>query len=208
MKSITMSALFALSLLLSFQPVNASHSNPGPGPGTNTSRVIGAYGAICNCCGDAASSSYQNIPNIGSALQLQATQYGVASATVEGLNTHNTMMWGGIQFSVTGNVSNLEVVVTYTAPGASSSVTKVMSLANGGIQSKGQGNYFVGTQNLNGSTQIPPGSRIDVVDFELVGTGGSQLTSDIFHLFLVGYGGVGYNLTEPAALCDNTNCAG
>ncbi len=206
MKVKTLVAMAALSLLIGVQSAEARGSRPGDGnPGSNSSRKLGTFVANCNTAGDAASASYQNVPNFGPSVQLQATQFGFASATVEGLDTSLVTMLGGIQFSVNGPVNNLTVYINFTTPAASSPTPFQFTVANGGIQKATAPNlYFIGTQNRNGTTQLPAGSKINRLDFQLQGTGGNQITDRISGVSFTGFGGVGYNLADPAAFCNTS----
>ncbi len=205
MKFKIVSAIAALTLLVSAHAADARNPGINPGnPGNNFPRKLGGYEANCNSMGDSASSSFQNVPNSGPAVQLLVNQFGYASTTVEGLNTSNVTMLGGIQFFVTGPIGNFDAVLSYTAPGGGAVITKVFTVGNGIVKASQANLYFIPTNLNSNGNQIPPGARITALEFELQGSGGGQITNRISGVSFTGYGGVGYNTTEPAAFCNNS----
>lgn len=199
----TLSAVAAVALLVGVQSVEARGSRPGGGGGGSTflgPRNFANFSTTCKAQGDTASASFVNVPGIGQTVQLQTTGTGVASASVKGLNTSTVTMLGGIQFYSDVPANNLSVHINFTIPGGTV-VPFDYNLAQGSLQKAAQPNlYFIGTNNANGNIQLQPGSRINEVTFNLIGTG-TPITERIYGLSFVGFGGVGYDLTSPAAYC-------
>lgn len=200
------SALAALTLLLTVQTADARGSGGGVShgpPPVASLRNLGDFNAVCNSIGDAADSSFQSNPNFGPTVQLRATNFGFASTDIDGLESQAVGMYGSFQFFVSGPANNLGVLINFTTPGASSSTTRFFTLANGGIRPSTTSNlYFIGTNNANGSTQIQAGSRINAVQFQLQGSGGSRITDILYNVSFTGYGGCGV-LADPAAFCSS-----
>ncbi len=210
MKFKTLSAIAAVSLLIGgIQSAEARNSGKpggnGGGPAPLSQRNFGFLATRCTQGGDQASSSFQNVPGLGQTVQLQATNFGIASTSVESLNNSVVTMLGAIQFYSDVPANNLQVHINFTIPGGTV-VPFDYNLAQGSLQKAAAPNlYFIGTNNANGNIQLQPGSRINEVTFNLIGTGGSQITERIYGLSFTGFGGVGYDLTTPASFCGGGN---
>lgn len=212
MKFKTLSAIAAVALLVGgFQSAEARNSGkPGGGGSTptppNTSqRLFGYLSTQCNNVGDQASASFQNVNGIGQTVQLQVTNKGVASTSVEGLNNSNVTMLGAIQFYSDVPADKLQVHIVFTIVGGTV-VPFDFNLAQGSLQKASAPNlYFIGVNNAAGKLQIQPGSRLNEVTFNLIGTGGGQTTERIYGLSFTGFGGVGYDLTTPSSSCNTAD---
>ncbi len=210
MKFKTLSAIAAVTLLIGgFQsaearnPVKGGGGGGGGTPSPSFPRNLGLFATQCNNLGDSADVSFQNISGIGQTVQLRATNFGVASTSVENLNTTVVTMLGGIQFYSDVPANNLSVHINFTIPGGTV-VPYDFNLAQGSLQKAAAPNlYFIGTNNAYGNLQIQPGSRINEVTFNLIGTGGSQITERIYGVSFTGYGGVGFDLSTPSSFCSN-----
>ncbi|MBI2809213.1 MAG: hypothetical protein HYX67_00055 [Candidatus Melainabacteria bacterium] len=207
MKFKTLSAIAAVTLLIgglqSAEAKNPGKGGVGPGPAPASQRNFGYLSTTCSQPGDQASASFQNVPGIGQTVQLQATNFGIASTSVESLKNSLVTMLGSIQFYSDVPANNLQVHINFTIPGGTV-VPFDYNLAQGSLQKAAAPNlYFIGTNNANGNIQLQPGSRINEVTFNLIGTGGSQITERIYGLSFTGFGGVGYDLTTPASFCSN-----
>jgi hypothetical protein len=139
---------------------------------------------------------------------LQATGNGVASTSVEGLNTSvpPVTMLGAIQFYSDIPANQLSVHINFTIPGGTV-VPYDYNLAQGSLQKASTPNlYFIGVNNASGRVQLQAGSRINQVTFNLKGDGtNNQITEHIYGVSFVGFGGVGYDLSSPAAFCGGAN---
>ncbi len=209
MKFKTLSAIAAVALLVGgFQSAEARNPSKGGGGGgtptpPNTSqRLFGYLSTQCNNVGDQASASFQNVSGIGQTVQLQVTNRGIASTSVESLNNSVVTMLGAIQFYSDVPADNLQVHINFTIPGGTV-VPFDYNLAQGSLRKAAAPNlYFIGTNNANGNIQLQPGSRINEVTFNLIGTGGGQITERIYGLSFTGFGGVGYDLNSPSSSCN------
>ncbi len=204
-----LSAVAAVALLvgISAQTAEARGSRPPGGggggfPSPTSPRNFANFAATCPGVNDSASASFANVPGIGQTVQLQVTGNGVATASVKGLNTSTVTMLGGIQFYSDIPANQLQVHINFTIPGGTV-VPFDYNLAQGSLQKAAAPNlYFIGTNNANGNIQLQPGSRINEVTFNLIGNGSqTPVTEHIYGLSFVGFGGVGYDLTSPAAFC-------
>ncbi|MBS1955836.1 MAG: hypothetical protein JST89_16750 [Cyanobacteria bacterium SZAS-4] len=208
MKFKTLSAIAAVALLIGgIQSAEArNNTKPGGGGGTptppNTSqRLLGQFTAQCNNPGDVADASFQNVSGIGQTVKLHTVNKGIASASVEGLNTSNVTMLGAIQFYSDVPADNLSVYINFTIPGGTV-VPFEFNLAQGSLRKAAQPNlYFIPVNNANGNVQIQAGSRINVMTFNLVGKSNQDITERIYGLNFTGFGGVGYDLSSPSAFC-------
>lgn len=209
MKFKTLSAIAAVALLIGgIQSAEARNPVKGGGGGGNTpappnqsQRLLGGFTATCNNAGDQADASFQNVSGIGQTVQLHVQNRGIASASVQNLSSSLVTMLGAIQFYSDVPADNLVVYVNFTVPGGTV-VPFEFNLAQGSLRKAAEPNlYFIPTNNANGSIQIQPGSRLNQVTFSLRGNPGSNITERIYGVSFTGFGGVGYDLTSPAAFC-------
>ncbi|HEY9732162.1 MAG TPA: hypothetical protein V6C89_09625 [Drouetiella sp.] len=206
MKFKTLSAIAAVTLLIGgFQSAQANSLGKGGNGGGGTflgPRNFANFNAQCPNGGDQASAGFANVPGLGETVQLQVTGTGIASASVKGLNTSTVTMLGGIQFYSDIPANQLSVHMNITLPGGTT-FPYDFNLAQGSIQKAAAPNlYFIGVNNAQGVRLINAGSRINEMTFNLIGNGsGTPVTEHIYGLSFTGFGGVGYDLTSPAAFC-------
>jgi hypothetical protein len=202
MKFKTLSAIAAVTLLIGgFQAANAN--NIGKGGGTLLGpRNFANFSTTCANAGDSASAGFANVSGLGETVQLQVSGKGIASASVKGLNTSTVTMLGGIQFYSDIPANQLSVHLNITLPGGTT-FPYDFNLAQGSLQKASAPNlYFIGVNNAYGVRLINAGSRINQMTFNLIGNGSNTpVTEHIYGLSFVGFGGVGYDLTSPAAFC-------
>lgn len=123
---------------------------------------------------------------------------------IENLDTNPTFLFNTIQFVLTGPTADFGVFVVYVPPHGDTA-KKFFSVANGGLHLV-NGKYFISAGN--GNLQIPVGSRLNFVDFELVNVNDCNSPAEIVDVsnVFVDKTFVNYELDHGVIENENDSC--